>query len=270
MTAIALHRTPRWLDVAREQIRAVGLHVRVVGVLLLGSLALYSAVAIRVSMNQHAAGRSVTGFDFTPQVSMILTYLALLLPAMMWHDEKPSRRMYHLSMPIGRSTHALTKAFAGWVWLMAGTALFVLVIVVVDAVTRNITGHHAPAGSNLKTWEWIVPFTAVSVAYAISCAAAIGTETPAVWIAGLPLLYVGVSVVAAALGYPAASQSLLKLFTGFYGAGAAMGGIVDGGADSAGRLLAASAGRWIGATALWGAAAAAGLYAVSRRRGKVA
>jgi len=266
-----MHPAPRWIDVAREQVRSVGLHVRVLGLLLLGSLALYSAIAIRVSMNQRAAAlarHAVTGFGFTPQASIILTYLALLLPAMMWHDEKPGKRMYHLAMPVARSTHALTKALAGWFWLMAGTALFLVVVVIVDAVTRHIVGQSAPVGSNLETWEWLVPFTAVSVAYVFSSAAAIGAETPAVWVVGPPLLYAGASLAVALLGYSATAQSMMKLFSGFYGASAAMGGTVEGGMDAAGRLLAPSVGRWIGATVLWGAAATTLLYLVARRRNR--
>jgi len=271
VTAIAMHPAPRWIDVVREQVLAVGLRVRAMGLLLIGSLALYAGVAIRVSMNQRvsplAHGRhAFTDFGFTPQTSMILAYLALLLPAVMWHDEKPSHRMYHLSMPVRRSTHALTKVVAGWVWLMAAAALFVAVVIVVDSVTRRIIGPAAAAPADLASWEWFVPFTAVTVAYALSSAAAIGTETPAVWVVGPPILYVCASLAVDLLGYPHFSQSMLKLFSGFYGAGAAMGGTVEGGVDSMGRLLAPSVGRWIGATALWGAAAGALLYVVARRR----
>ncbi len=272
MTAVAIHPVPSWPNVALEQIRAMGLRTRAAGALLVGALALYAGVAIRVTMNQHAAalasGRhyGVTTFEFTPQASIILTYFALLLPAMLWHDEKPKRRMYHLSMPVGRSTHALTKALAGWFWLMAGTALFVGAIVVVDLVTRQILGPFARPAASLEAWEWLVPFTTVTIAYALSAAAAIGAETPAVWIVGPPILYAGASVVAALMGHPKVSQTMLKLFSGFYGAGAAMGGTIEG-LDAAGRMLGPSAARWIGASVIWGSAAALVLYLVSRRRG---
>lgn len=271
MTAIPMHAAPRWRDIAIEQVRSVGLHVRAVGGLLIGSLAIYAAVAIRVTVNAHNAqvahklhGAAV--FDYTPAVSILIAYLALLLPAIIWHDESPTRRTYHLAMPVARSTHALTKAFAGWVWLMLGTVVFVLCIVTVDIYTRHIAGATTGFATHVAAWEWLVPFTAVTVAYLISSGAAIGAQTPAVWIVGPPALYAGTALAVGLLGHPETAKSMLKVFSGYYGAAAAIGGWVDG-IDAMGNTVGGpSAERWLGATLLWGAAAAILLIVVARRR----
>lgn len=271
MTAIAMHPAPRWRDLAVEQVRSVGLLLRVVGILLGVSLLIYAGVAIRVSINAHNAllARHFNGgpsFSYTPEVSSLITYLALLLPALMWHDESPRRRMYHVAMPVGRSTHAMTKAFAGWVWLMAGTAAFLLTVVAVDAITKGILGTVGGRTPVILAWEWLVPFTSVTIAYAFASAAAIGAETPVVWIVGPPLLYAAVSIAVGTLGLQAQAESMLKLFTGYYGLSASMGGWI-GGMDAAGHATGfPSVERWVSASLLWGAAAAVTLVVISRRR----
>jgi hypothetical protein len=270
VTAIAMHSTPRWSDVAIEQIRAAGLRLRAIGVILLGTLLMFGGIAIRVALNFRNSiaahpHQSPTSFGYSPEVSVLVMYLALILPAALWHEESPSRRMYHMSMPIDRSTHALTKALAGWAWAMIATLVFVLFIMAIDAITRRIAGISTPAFQGIEFWEWLVPFTSVTIAYMLSSAAAIGAETPAVWIVGPPVLYAGVAIVLAMLGLPQVSASMLKLFSGYYGAASSLGGQVLG-MDSLGHATGPSIGRWLGATAIWGAGAAAILYLVSNRR----
>lgn len=272
MTAIAMHAAPRWRDIAAEQIRAVGIHVKAVGALMVVSMAIYAVVVIRVAVNERNSAlahklHATSSFAYTPQVSILIAYLALLLPPLIWHDETPTRRTYHLAMPVDRSVHALTKAFAGWVWLMLGTAFFAACIIGVAAIAANIAGPplgHIPV---IEAWEWLVPFTSVTIGYALASAAAIGAETPAVWIIGPPILYAAASMAAGLLGYPDVSKAMLKFFSGYDGAAAAIGGWVDE-IDAAGHTIGgASAGRWMEATFIWGVTAAILLIVVARRRG---
>jgi hypothetical protein len=267
-----MHAAPRWRDVAIEQIRAVGIHVRSVGALLIGSMVIYGAVVVRVAVNAHNAKLehrlyATSSFAYTPQISILIAYLGLLLPALMWHDESPVRRMYHLAMPVDRSTHALTKAFAGWVWLMAGTVVFVLCIVVVNIIAKQVGGP-PPRIAVIFAWEWLVPFAAVTIAYVFASAAAIGAQTPAVWIVGPPVLYAGAAFAIALLGYQATAQSMFKLFSGYYGASTAMGGWVDEINPGASHAVgSASPERWLGASLIWGVTAAVLLIVVARRKG---
>ena len=251
-----------------EQIRSVGLRIRAFGALSLGAFMLYAFVAIRVAIRAQVAADahsrvSRTTFEFTPDISVLITYLALMLPAIIWHDEKPDRRIYHSAMPVGRATHALTKTFAGWVWLMAATTVFLLVVIGVDAATSHIEHSSTLLATRVAAWEWLVPFTAVTISYALASAAGIGTQTPLVWLVGPPILYISTGFAVGMLGHPHLAESMFKLFSGNYGAAAALGGRFVA-FDAYGPRVT----RWLLSTALWGTVAATLLIAVSRRRAK--
>jgi hypothetical protein len=268
-----MHPVPRPRDVVREQINAVALRVRALGVLLFGAMMIYAVVVINVVRNEQYSALArmphyrPTTFEFTPEIAILLVYLGFLLPAMMWHEENPMRRTYHLAMPVERSTHALMKTFAGWVWLMVATAMFVAIVVIVDLIARKIAGLPMAFSARVQWWGWLVPFTSVTIAYLLGASAAVGARNPAVWIVGPPILYVATSYVVGMLGYTAAAQSMLTLFTGRFGAAAAIGGRVVQ-LDSVGRTLGMPNG-WLWATVIWGVVATILLIAVSRRRSAI-
>jgi hypothetical protein len=264
-----MHALPPTRAVALEQIRSVGLRVRAVGILLAGAMLIYGGVVTEVVRNQHSTAlahirHDNSGFGYTPEISVLLTYLALLLSALMWHDENPTKRTYHLAMPVARSTHALIKTFAGWVWAMAGTAAFVISVVVVDMIARRVLGMPMGLSGRVEWWGWLVPFTTVTIAYLLGSAAAVGAQSPAVWIVGPPVLWAGAGILAATLGFSGAAKSMLTIFSGKFGAAAAIGGRVVQ-PDDWGRVFGMPGG-WFGATIIWGAAASILLIVVSRRR----
>src|ERR1035437_2435380 len=269
MTAISMHAAPRWRKIAWEQARAVGLRLRTTGGLFFVTLVLYGGVAIQVARSARAkypspAGRpSTVNFSYTPEVSAIIACLALLLPISMWLEEDPTRRAYHWSMPVSRATHAMTRTFAGWLWMIAVIAICLAFIVTIDAVTQRIVGATVPRQSATAAWEYLVPFTAATIAYMLASAAAIGARTPLVWIVGPFLIYVGASILAFMLGFPQLSSAMSSVVSGFYGVTAAMSGNirVEG---------IPSLDRWLGATVLWGGAASILVYAVSHRRNEAA
>lgn len=266
MTIGSLHTPPRWHAIAYEQVRAIGLQLRVTGVLLLVPLLFYGALALNearrtLASNLSHAGHATVNFAYTPEVSVAVAFLALFLPVQIWNDESPARRSYHWSMPISRTKHALTKLLAGWMWLIASTALWLLFVLAIDAVTQRTVGITSSHRVVVGGWALVVPFTAVTIAYLLGSAAAIGARSPLVWIAGVPMIYLGASLVVGFAGYVDAARAALSAFSGLYGASAAMAGQVrvDG---------ALNVQRWLIASALWGGAAAALVYAMSRRRSK--
>jgi hypothetical protein len=127
-----------------------------------------------------------------------------------------------------------------------------------------------PAGlsDRVEWWGWLVPFTSVTIAYLLGSAAAVGAQSPIVWIVGPPVLWAGAGIAAATLGLSDASKAMLTLFSGEFGAAAAIGGRVAQ-PDDWGRVLGMPSG-WLGATAIWTTAALALLYLVSRRRSSLA
>jgi hypothetical protein len=270
MTTVQLHARPSLSAVVSEQIRTVCLQLRLLSAFLLGAFLLYAAVAVRVASNIRNAneahhGHAIVDLSFTPEISIVIVVLALMVPSVMWNGEDPTRRSYHLSMPIGRAAHAWIRTFAGWLWTIGAAAVFVITVAAVDALCIHIMGDRAPTDPNFRNWEWAVPFTAITVAYILASAAAVGARTPAVWIVGPFALYSGATLLMGGLGYTKVAAAMMKVISGYYGLETAIAGVV-GGSSHPGIALHADVGRWIGATALWGAAGLLLLYLLARRR----
>ena len=88
-----------------------------------------------------------------------------------------------------RRRHALAKVAAGWVWLMAGVALFVVWLFAVTGATggralppetlpvfTSLPGAGALDPATLRNtpwvpgpWIWLVPFTAATAFYLLAC-----------------------------------------------------------------------------------------------------
>lgn len=272
MTSITLHAAPRWRTVAFEQISTVRVLLRRAGLLM---LAIYGAV-IAVSINVAITARDDVGvrnlphvnyFTYSPASSWLIVLIAFLLALGVWQDEDPSRRSYHWMMPVARHTHALTRVFAGWVWLMAATILYLLVLIVTVIIAERITGEPQSYGPTFAAWEWLVPFTVGTIAYMFLSAAAVGCRQPTTWIVGVGALYVALILALTMTGHPEASNRVASVFSGEYGAAAAMLGRIDA-VDVVHRQMYSSLTRWLGSTAIWGAMGAALLAWVSYRRPK--
>jgi hypothetical protein len=277
-------RTPTWATVTIEQIRLVGLRFRTAGLSLLGlgmlvavAFAYYlrgvatSTVALRtIALSRHALSAEARAkltqplapvqFIYAPEICTVMVALALLLPMAMWQDEPPARRDYHRVMPIRASTHTLLRVVAGWCWIMLLTALYLSAVVAVPGMVRWLPGGLPVIVHYMAWWEWAVPFTAVTVAYLFTSAAAVGARRPLVWVGGLIILYWGLVTLSLMLQMKQSTDALLQAYSGFYGFAAAMMGQVSWTAAAPDPL------RWLGATAIWGLAGAALLFVVSQRR----
>jgi hypothetical protein len=166
-------------------------------------------------------------------------------------------------MPLRASTHTLMRVLAGWFWMMLITALFLSAVVSVPAIVGWLPGTLPVRVDYIAWWEWLVPFTTVTVAYLFTSAAAVGARRPLVWVGGTVILYWGAVTLLVTLQMRAAAATLLEGFSGFFGAAAAMAGQV---AWTAG---APSLARWLGATTIWGLVGAALLFSLARRRAEV-
>jgi hypothetical protein len=282
-----LSRVPAGTSIIVEQIRLVGLRFRVAGASLLALGLLVSAAFvwyltkmgswIIASRNTAHTGLLLSPYaraklalppdamhvSFSPAISTVIVALALLLPLALWQDEPPAGRGYHLVMPVRASTHTLIRVLAGWFWLMLITVLYLAAFVTAPAIVGWVPGALPVHVHYMAWWEWLVPFTAVTVAYVFASAAAVGARRPIVWVGGTVILYVGVVTLLRMLQMPEAAATLLKGFAGFYGAAAAMAGQVDL------EFGVPSLSRWLGATTIWGLIGAALLFAVAHRRAEV-
>jgi hypothetical protein len=280
----SLVRAPAWTTIALEQVRLVGLRFRVAGASLLALGVLVGAAFVwflykmgsgviasrNVALANHLlsahARAKLAGplppmdVSFAPEISVTILPLALLLPLAMWQDEPPAQRDYHLVMPMSGLTHTVIRVLAGWFWVIVCTALYLLAVAAVPAMVDWFPGALPVHTLYMAWWEWLVPFTAVTVAYVFASAAAVGARRPLVWLGGGVILYVGAVALLLTLQMREEATTLFKGVVGFYGAAAAMGGQVSW---TAGAPMLA---RWLGATTIWGLAGAALLVAVANRR----
>lgn len=200
MTRPALHPTPRGRDVLREQVRAVGLALR-----WPAAVAAALALAATLLIAREVAGEG-GAVDFAPERQVLPGALGLLLPVLVWQGERRFGAGFLWTLPVDRRRHALARVFAGWVWLMAAVALFVLWLLLFslatgDGVLAAETVRFVPAGTlpeltpvdpeTVRTalrapqpLLWLVPFTAATATYLLGSALALAVHHPVRWIAG--------------------------------------------------------------------------------------
>ncbi|MFL5356406.1 hypothetical protein [Archangium sp.] len=289
-----LHPIPRPRDVLREQIRAVGLALRVPA---LAATALVGLATLHVVAAVWSSGE---GFDFRPELSMLPGMAGLLLPIGVWKGEERFGAGFLWTLPVDRRQHALAKVFAGWVWLMAAVALFVLWMLGVTLLSggnvlgqetlRLLPSYDLPAPGTLDPaalatvgWTprpvlWLVPFTAATATYLLASALALGLRHPLWWLIGTVLgaLLVGSFTEAANLEWVATvSQRVLEsLFYGPYGFDALLTARTESLKTEA--LLSTGEtvgvwrglpdlGQWVMATLLWTSAGLVALWAAASR-----
>jgi hypothetical protein len=275
---------PAWTTIAVEQVRLVGLRLRVAGASLLALGLLVGAAFVwflfnmasgvitsrNIALANHALSAQARAklavppgpmhVSFSPEISIVVVALALLLPLALWQDEPPAQRGYHLAMPMPASTHTLLRVLAGWVWVMVITVLYLTAFVTVPAIMRWVPGALPVHVHYVSWWEWLVPFTTVTVAYVFASAAAVGARRPLVWLGGAVILFVGGVTLLRMLQMPGAAATLLEGFAGYHGAAAAMAGQIDL------EFGVPSLSRWLGATTIWGLIGAALLFFAVHRR----
>jgi capsular polysaccharide biosynthesis protein len=268
MTSLPLHDMPRWRTVASEQIRAVGLMTRKMGLALVALLVVLLVVVVQSSIRERDVDRQHIHFSMLEFVTVpwapIGAIVAALFAIAMWRDEDPDRRSFHWMMPVDPRVHTLTKVMAGWVWVLAATAVSLASIATLGAVSSRITGLVLP--DQIFGWSfWLVALSSVSVAYVLVSAAAVGTRQPIMWVIGVVLVYSGLLLALDALGYRDTHDVVRTALTGEYGFGAAVAGNIER-LDTVHLRMIPSMSRWLGAFALWGVLGAILLVATSYRR----
>ncbi|HEU4631455.1 MAG TPA: hypothetical protein VFS08_17005 [Gemmatimonadaceae bacterium] len=185
----------------REQLRSVGLALRREGVifaavllLMVWQMAASIAAMLRhvdTDPSHHWRGTNVV---FETELAILVAIAAFLLPRAVWRGEPAARRWYRAAMPVDEPDHTLTRAAAGWGWLMVGVLVFDLALVAVSVIgTRMASGTplvvaypHAPG----KAWQWLVPFTAATVAYLFGSAFVLASRHPWRWVLGIVIGYI--------------------------------------------------------------------------------
>jgi hypothetical protein len=120
MTEVTLHATPRWREVAIEQVRIVALSLRreaIVAAAVVGVVTLIIGIDI-------AHGNATTWFDSDEWTAVC--WLSFLFPFAVWRTQRRFAPALFWTLPVDRRRLALAKVFGGWVWLAAALAIFVL------------------------------------------------------------------------------------------------------------------------------------------------
>jgi hypothetical protein len=288
MTSEVLHPLPRSRAVVAEQFRAVGIALRYEWILFFLGLAFLSLL---FTLNEIREGRNPdvrSAFSLTAGISVPIALLGLFAPMSVWKSEGPDRRGYHWAMPVRRTQHTIAKSFAGWGWLM----LLVAIVLLWGAITARATGGGIGVWSQrvaspgqggaiqayriiqheMATWQWLVPFTAVTISYLVGSIIVLASDHPWIWLAGITVgLFILGSTLSAA-GLEDALEYFHTLIIGHYGLWGAISGTKQIVSELTlnDRTFTSSHGvpdlsSWLASTAIWMTAAAAGfLWAANR------
>lgn len=214
MTELALHPTPSPRGVLREQVRAVGGALRTPALIAAALLVLATLFALKEIVRE---GDTV---DFHPERWLLPGMAGVLFPLGVWFVEDRYGAAFLWTLPVDRRQHALAKTFAGWVWLMAAIAVFVLWLLGLALISGgNVVGPETlrmipawpepgpgPVDAALVrsvSWRpepllWLGPFTAATATYLLASALALGTRHPLRWVVGSILGVFLIAIVAEA------------------------------------------------------------------------
>jgi len=182
MTEVTLHPTPRWRDVVLEQIKIVGLSLRREALVA----AVVLAVATVVIVGELARG----GPGFDSNDSFPTGLFSFFFPFAVWSREQRFGPAFLWTLPADRRRLALTKVFAGWVWMMAALAVFVLWL-----FALAILAHVSPLQAFLR-----VPFTATIAMYLFGSALVLGLRHPGRWLFGIAGVFFCLTTLTGLLG----------------------------------------------------------------------
>lgn len=286
----AVRSTPRLRDVLLEHVRVLGLALRIPAAVAAGLMA--TLLVLVTSEILHDGG----AIDFRPEHQMLPAILGLVLPFAVWRGEDRFGDGFLWTLPVDRRRHALTKVFAGWIWLMSAVALFVLWLIALTLLsggsflpeeTIRVLSSSIPAAGTfadsgavqsvrLKPQPvfWLVPFTAATGAYLLASALALGLRHPLRWIVGMALGLWLVFAVGDAANVEWLAQLPSRLFAGPYGIDTLLTARTESGQVrvtlSTGERVRAwralpDLGRWATATLLWTGVGLVSLWAAASR-----
>ncbi|HSU16517.1 hypothetical protein [Longimicrobium sp.] len=171
MEISAVHRLPRRADVAREQLRGVGLALRREATVAAGVLALASILIVWAQLRGEGA------LDLAPEMGIPIALLALLLPMAVWKGEGPASRSYHHAMPVEIGAHAVARGLAGLVWMLGAAGAYFGWMALVAAGTGGWV--------DSEPWfRWAGPVVGAVALYLLGTALALRAVHPWRWIGG--------------------------------------------------------------------------------------
>lgn len=206
-TSTALHRLPRRADVAREQLRGVGLALRREGVVAAGVLAMATALIGSVQLRRPFGDAAL---DMSPEMGIPVAILAILLPMAVWKGEGPARRGYHQAMPVAAGAHGMARALAGLAWMLGAMGAYYGWLALVTAATG---GEPEPA----PWFAWAGPVVGAVALYLLGSALALRAAHPWRWIGGAMVGHTFLRALAGSDGALPAWRAVDSVLSGRYG-----------------------------------------------------
>jgi hypothetical protein len=179
-----LHRLPRYRDVVREQVRAVGLSLRPVALVA----AVVLAITTFVMIIDIADGKGAMWFDSDHW--MPITIASFLLPFAVWRRDKRFGSAFPWTLPVDRRRLALAKVLGGWVWMTTALAI----LVVLEKVMA------IAAGVAFSRTLPLLIVTGTTATYLLGSALLLGLRHPLRWLFGAGGVLLMVPNVIEALG----------------------------------------------------------------------
>lgn len=177
-TAVAL---PPAGTVLRAQLWTVARARRWTLILLAGGLALLFAAAVwALAQGAEVNPLALLGTGDDIGAYPLVLILSVFWGLGVWHDEPPSRRLYHWSMPVRRDAHDRYRLLAGALWMFAGIAALVAGTVLIAALTG-----YAGSIPSVPATLWPTYFLGPLVLYLFTTVASLRSEHPAAWVFGV-------------------------------------------------------------------------------------
>ncbi|HEX7832198.1 MAG TPA: hypothetical protein VF787_21255 [Thermoanaerobaculia bacterium] len=198
MTEVTLHPTPQWRDVAREQIRTIGLSLRreaMIAAIVVGIVTLIIAIDI-------ASDNATTWFDSDEWVGV--GFLSFLFPFAVWRRERRFGPAFLWTLPVDRRQLALTKVLAGWVWLMAA---------LMSMIVWQRTLAMASGVANPETVP-LIAFGGATAMYLLGSALVLGLRHPLRWLLGTVGVFFLLATLNEALGRTDGGQARMFAWSG--------------------------------------------------------
>ena len=224
------------------------------------------------------------------EVGWWFALLGVLAPVLTWNTLRADGALW--TLPVEHRRHALVGVAAGWCWLMVVAAALLAWIVALVVLTDGRLVVAEPRlvlapGSSAESarlaevawrtpwWQWVIPFTAATVAYLLGSALVLATRHPWRWAVGT-LLVVLLPLTVGEAGEGEGSGPRDGLLGQRYGVETLVLGSPDGRTSPV--TVAAADGRpvrawrelptldgWAAATLLWTAAGALALWLATLR-----
>lgn len=194
-------RQPRLRDVLLEQIRVTWLSLRIPSLVGAGLAGLATIVALPTMTR--GGPLNINGWP-----TWLPGIMGALLPIAVWGKDERFGPGFLWTLPVDRRRHAFTKIVAGWIWLMAGVAVFLSWLFIMVAVTGEhvlprtinlVVSGVPPVGlvdpATVRGVPWdpgplmrLVAFSGATACYLLGSALVLGTRHPLRWVVGLGLL----------------------------------------------------------------------------------